>query len=142
MTRLVAAVTVGAFLLASPASYSFGARCPGDALRVTKADFPAAKRALLRYLRRTYRSPALINGRPLKGDLLRGIRLSAKLATSPHAAFRLVARRECGTRIWRRTIIVAAYLPAVARQAGTDLAQLTFFVSRTPSRWLVWERVH
>jgi hypothetical protein len=142
MKRLAAALVVCTFLSTSPASYSRSARCPRDPLPITNADRPTAKRAVLRYLRRAYRSPALINGKSLMGDLLRGAKLSARLATDPRAGFRLMPKLECGTRVWRRTIIVAAYLPAVARQAGTDLAQLTFFVSRQPSGWVVWERAH
>jgi hypothetical protein len=97
---------------------------------------------VVRFLRRSYHSPALINGKPLKGNLLRGARLSARLATERGVGFGLLPRLECGSRVWHRTMIVAVYLPAVARQAGTDLAQLTFFVSRTPVGWRVWERAH
>jgi hypothetical protein len=143
MKRLIVAVIVcTASVPVGSTGYAASAKCPANTLRVTNADRPAAKRAVLRFLQRTYRSPALVNGKPLKGDLLRGARLTARLASNPQVGFGLMPRLECGSRVWRRTMIVAAYLPAVARQAGADLAQLTFFVSRTASRWVVWERAH
>ncbi len=50
------------------------------------------------------------------------------------------AKFDCGTRVWRRTVVVYLTLRAVNNSAS--LAQNVFFVGRFRSGYDVWQVVH
>jgi hypothetical protein len=49
-------------------------------------------------------------------------------------------RRECGGKVFRRTVVVELFFPAML--ASASLSQGTVFVSRLRHRYRVWERAH
>jgi hypothetical protein len=103
--------------------------CP-DAQPVGAGDLAAAKAFLLGWLKTHYQDdPA---------DLM-GARATAALgADMPRGG---AAREACGERVFRRTVEVDVVLPRL-EQVSASLSQLSYFVSRTPSGWTVWQRIH
>jgi hypothetical protein len=103
--------------------------CPA-ALPLTGADLAAAERHVLDWLDTHYQEdPA---------DL-EGARATATLgAAMPRGG---AARTACGEQVFRRTVEVDVVLPRLER-VSASLSQLSYFVSRTPSGWVVWQRIH
>ncbi len=103
--------------------------CPTAQL-LTSADLPAAESFVLDWLRTHYQEdPA---------DLA-GARATAALGTAmPRGG---AARTACGEQVFRRTVEVDVVLPRVER-VSASLSQLSYFVSRTPQGWTVWQRIH
>jgi hypothetical protein len=103
--------------------------CPA-ALPLTNADLPAAERHVLRWLETHYQD-----------DLadLAGARATASLGEAmPRGG---AARTACGAEVFRRTVEVDVVLPRLER-VSASLSQLSYFVSRTRSGWVVWQRIH
>lgn len=53
--------------------------------------------------------------------------------------------RECGTAVWRRSVAVSVYFPALDPPHNpighcNSCASITFIASRTASGWTVWAR--
>jgi hypothetical protein len=103
--------------------------CPG-ALPLTEADLPAAEQFVLRWLDTHYQEdPA---------DLA-GARATSSLGSAmPRGG---AARTACGVEVFRRTVEVDVVLPRLER-VSASLSQLSYFVSRTRSGWIVWQRIH
>lgn len=103
--------------------------CPAP-LSLANADLPAARRFVLRWLRTHYQGDA--------ADL-RGARATATLgAAMPRGG---AARAACGEQVRQRTVEVDVVLPRLER-ISASLSQLSYFVSRTPDGWTVWQRIH
>jgi hypothetical protein len=52
-------------------------------------------------------------------------------------------RSECGLRVWKRSLVVGVYYPAMDPPHNpighcSACARIRFLLSRTPSGWLVW----
>jgi hypothetical protein len=65
--------------------------------------------------------------------------VQADLATVDHARGR-EAKYECGTRVWRRTVVV--YISLRALLPGASLSEKVFFVGRFKTGYRVWQIVH
>lgn len=65
--------------------------------------------------------------------------VSADLATIDHERGG-EARYECGTRVWRRTVVV--YITLRAFKNSASLAEKVFFVGRFSTGFRVWQVVH
>jgi hypothetical protein len=99
-------------------------RDPRGLLPLTSNSIGPAARAALRYTR-----PA---ARPLV--------TSADLATVDHERGG-EARAECGTRVWRRTVVVYLTLRAFEPRSAS-LSENVFFVGRFRGGYRVWQVVH
>lgn len=103
--------------------------CPA-ALPLTSSDLPAAEAFVLDWLQTHYQEDPT--------DLA-GARATAALGASmPRGG---AARTACGAQVFRRTVEVDVVLPRLER-VGASLSQLSYFVSRTPEGWVVWQRIH
>jgi hypothetical protein len=51
-----------------------------------------------------------------------------------------MAKRECGVRVWRRTIVV--YIDLRAFHPSASLSERVSYVSRFRTGYRVWEIVH
>ncbi len=63
--------------------------------------------------------------------------MRADLATADR---RRGARFDCGTRVWRRTVVV--YIKRRAFANSASLSENVFFVGRFPAGYRVWQVVH
>jgi hypothetical protein len=103
--------------------------CPA-ALPLTSSDLPAAEAFVLAWLQTHYQEDA--------ADLI-GARATGSLgAQMPRGG---AARTACGAQVFRRTVEVDVVLPRL-EALGASLSQLSYFVSRTPEGWVVWQRIH
>jgi hypothetical protein len=103
--------------------------CPA-ALSLTNAHLPAARTYVLEWLRTHYQEDT--------ADLA-GARATATLgAAMPREG---AARTACGAEVATRTVEVDVVLPRLER-VSASLSQLSYFVSRTPDGWVVWQRIH
>ena len=103
--------------------------CPA-ALPLTTADLPAAEAFVLDWLRTHYQDDSAH---------LTGARAEATLgARMPRGD---AARAACGEAVRSRTVEVDVVLPQLER-VSASLSQLSYFVSRTPNGWVVWQRIH
>jgi hypothetical protein len=117
------------------ATASFGS-CPSDAVALTRADLPAARRAVLHYATHQFARRAELDPR---GARATGTRLGPQWAKWGFIA------NKCGRKYLRRTAVVAVRYPAEARKDRTaaapcnSCAGLEFLASRTKAgRWVVW----
>lgn len=98
-------------------------RSPARLLPLTANAIGPAVRAALRYTRRSTRP--LVTG--------------ADLATTDHVRGG-EAKFDCGTRVWRRTVVV--YIRLRAFLPSASLSQNVFFVGRFRQGYRVWQVVH
>jgi hypothetical protein len=113
------------------ATTSFGS-CPANAAVLTRADLPAARRAVLQYAKRV---PDL----DPREARVTGARLGPEWAKWGFIV------NKCGRQYLRRTAVVGVWYPAEARKGRGDpghcnsCAGLEFLASRTKAgRWVVW----
>jgi hypothetical protein len=119
-----------------PASERSWGTCPRGALKVSRADLPTAKRAVLLAVPAIYRQRR--DGKP-RTDHRSARATGAGLA--PKYARGASEREHCGERIFRRTIVVDIVFPRIARYSAS-LSQSTFLISRLPRGWVVWSQPH
>ena len=122
---------MGHLLALLVASSTFGS-CPSDAVALTRADLPAARRAVLRYAKH-------VPDMDPRGARVTGARLGTQWAKWGFIA------NKCGRSYLRRTAVVGVWYPAEARKDRGDpgpcnsCAGLEFLASRTKAgRWVVW----
>ena len=132
MRSLVVVLWVLVVAVATPAHAA--TTCPAAPLPLTRADLPAAKVAVLAWMRADPRRAGFA------ARDLRGARGHAALATDP-AARGLTAKRMCGPVTWRRTVVVDVYLPRVAK-IGVSLGTPAYYASKTSRGWRIWFRIH
>src|SRR5215831_8446742 len=123
-------ILVGALLAVAPtvsgasgSGATQNATCPRSALPFTANSIAPASTAALAREKPSSR-PQVTAASFASSDLQRGA----------------MARVECGTRVWRRTIVV--YIDLRAFHPSASLAQRVSFVSRFQSRYQVWQVVH
>ena len=49
-------------------------------------------------------------------------------------------KRDCGTRVWQRTVVV--YITDRAFLPSASISERVLFVGRTPAGYRVWQRAH
>lgn len=113
----------------APPPRTFGP-CPQGTLPIAASDLPAARRAVVRFVRDVFAeiAPAL--------DVT-GARVT-RTALAPGNVLGYAARVRCGREIQRRTAVVEVRLPRVAPSPHATPA---FYASRTRAGWLVWRLV-
>ncbi|MGH2921504.1 MAG: hypothetical protein ACRDKU_05500 [Gaiellaceae bacterium] len=113
-----------------PASPYAGGTCPRGALAVSRADVRTARGAVLLAV------PKLYSGRG------RGYRVVRSTGAGLAPVYpRTRGAKECGKRIFRRTIVVDVVFPQIARWSAS-LSQATFLVSRLREGWVIWYQAH
>lgn len=104
--------------------------CPRGVLAVSHADVRTARRAVLLAAPKLY----LGRGRAYRAVGSTGAGLAPVYPRSRGA-------KECGKRIFKRTIVVDVVFPHVARWSAS-LSQATFLVSRIRRGWVIWGQPH
>jgi hypothetical protein len=102
--------------------------CPRDALALHRNPVAPAPTVALREVRHLYRG--------INTD-------GAEVISSARATYDgrgPQAKRECGRRVWRRTVVV--YLEFPKMRPSASLSQGVVFVAHRASGWRVWEVVH
>jgi hypothetical protein len=110
----------------APPPASFGP-CPRNT-RPLPPDLAPARRAVVSFIQNVYKEM-------IPGLDIRGARV-APAKPAPGVRDGYTARVRCSRAIQRRTAIVCVTFPRV--QTADRLRSVAFYVSRTPSRWLVW----
>lgn len=101
--------------------------CP-EALPLAAGDAERAKTFLLRWLPAHY-----------SGDASEAVGATATAAAGSDAPRHGQAAYGCGPTVAQRTVEVDVVLPKLA-QVSASLSQQTYFVARTATGWVVWER--
>jgi hypothetical protein len=128
----VVAHLAGLPIKAPTKSQAWGA-CPGDALRLDRAEMRHAKRAVLAAL------PALAQ-RATPHLRLKGARVTLVTHTRRNG-FILPTRRACWGQPFHRSALVELFLPAERRSAALD-GNPWFYVARTRTSWVIWDEPH
>jgi hypothetical protein len=105
------------------------ATCPENAHRLPANAVAGATNRALRA------APRLYGGLDIRG------RFVTAAARAPFAGVRgTQIRRECGRRVWRRSVVVELQFPRMLPSAS--LSQGTVFVALVRDRYRVWEVAH
>ena len=118
-----AAATALAVAGASAAPRVGGVSCPSSALPLTANSIAPASRAALAH-EKPSSQPQVTGAVSAPTDVQRGD----------------MAKRECGARVWRRTIVV--YIDLRAFHPSASLSERVSYVSRFRTGYRVWEIVH
>lgn len=116
----VTALTVAG---ASAAPHSRAFRCPKSELPLTVNSIAPASQAALAREKPSSR-PQVTGANTAPTDVQRGA----------------IAKAECGTRVWRRTVVV--YITLRALLPSASLSERVSFVSRFRTGYRVWQVVH
>jgi hypothetical protein len=127
----VVAHLAGVPIEAPSGAQAWGA-CPGDALRLDRAQMRNAKPVVLAALP-TFAERATPHLR------LRGARVTLVDRTRPNG-FILPARRACRGQAFRRSALVEVLLPA--ERAAALRGNPWFYVARTRGAWVIWDEPH
>jgi hypothetical protein len=113
-------------------SEAWGA-CPGDVLRLDRAEMRNAQRVVLAAL------PALAK-RSTPRLRLKGARVTLVAHTRRNGSI-LPTRRACWGQPFNRSALVELFLPAERRSAALN-GNPWFYLARTPRAWVIWDEPH